>query len=529
MSMITRTHVITEPLGGSPLSQAVQNRRLPPDLQSWWPSTVDEWKEHAQRVRASARDSWYDALRPALAPSGFAAKRLDQVAAEKGIVVTTGQQAGLFGGPLYTLAKALTALGLADELEQHTGLPVAPVFWAATDDADFLEASVTYAADADGLHELRFENRPAAGTPMSLAPLGNMHPLLEKLRKTCGSAAHAAYYEFARAAFTEERTLGDAYVRLLRKLLEPLGIAVMDSSHPAYREASRPILIKALQRAPEIASATAACAAAIRKLGFEPQVEDERGLSLVYTIENGVKRRIPVEETQRLLETDASAGDAILGPNVLLRPVVEREIFPTVSYVGGPSELAYFVQSNAVATTLGRNRVVGVPRWSCSVIEPFAEKALRRLRVQYHEVRDLPALERKLATAALPQSVASAWKNLEDQVQSAVRALGEAVEQTSLMPPQVIEGLERSLAHKLSRAERRLLAAVKRREERVRRDLMVVSAAVFPLGQRQERMLNHVPMLTRGGPELVEALKVAARAHANGLLRVERPEPVAAR
>lgn len=528
MTMITRSRVITEPLGGSALSQAVQSHRLPPDLQSWWPSTADEWKEHAQRVRASARESWYDALRPALAPSGFAAKRLDQVAAERGIIVTSGQQAGLFGGPLYTLSKALTALGLADALEHQTGIPVAPVFWAATDDADFLEASVTYAADADGLHELRFENRPSAGTPMSLAPLGNMHPLLEKLRRTCGSAAHAAYYEFARAAFTEEQTLGDAYVRLLRKLLEPLGIAVMDSSHPAYREASRPILLKALQRAQEIATATAACAAAIRKLGFEPQVEDERGLSLVYTIENGVKRRIPVEEAQRLLEGGASA-DAILGPNVLLRPVVEREIFPTVSYVAGPAELAYFVQSNAVATTLGRNRVVGVPRWSCSVIEPFAEKALHRLRVQYQEVRDLPALERKLATAALPPSVASAWKRLEDQVQSAVRALGEAVQQTSLMPPEVIEGLERSLAHKLSRAERRLLAAVKRREERVRRDLMVVSAALFPLGQRQERVLNYVPMLTRGGPELVEDMRGAARAHANGLLHVERPEPVAAR
>lgn len=527
MSSIVRTRVITEPLGGSPLSQAVQNHRLPPDLQPWWPSTVEEWKEHAQRVRASARDSWYDTLRPALAPSGFAAKRLDQVAAEKGIVVTTGQQAGLFGGPLYTLAKALTALGLADALEQHTGLPVAPVFWAATDDADFLEASVTYAADAEGLHEMRLENRPPAGTPMSLAPLGNMHPLLEQLRKTCGSAAHAAYYEFARAAFTEERTLGDAYVRLLRKLLEPLGIAVMDSSHPAYREASRPVLLKALQRAPEIASATAACAAAIRKLGFEPQVEDERGLSLVYTIESGVKRRIPVEEAHRILEGDVSG--ATLGPNVLLRPVVEREVLPTACYVGGPAELAYFVQSNAVATTLGRNRVVGVPRWSCSIIEPFAEKALHRLRVQYHEVRDLAALERKLATAALPPSVASAWKSLQDQAQSAVRALGEAVQQTSLMPKEVIEGLERSLAHKLSRAERRLLAAVKRRDERVRRDLMVVSAALYPLGQRQERVLSYVPMLTRGGSDLVEDLRGAARAHANGLLHVERAEPVAAR
>ena len=527
MTVPARSRVITEPLGGSPLSLAIQSRRLPPDVQLWWPSSVEEWKEHVARVRSGANANWYDHLRAAIAPHGLAAKRLELVASEGGVVVTTGQQAGLFGGPLYTIAKALTALELADALEEELGLPVAPVFWAASDDADFLEASVTHVADADGLHVLRLEDAPPAGTPMSTAPLGNMHPLLERLRKACGSAAHAVYYEHARVAYTQERTIGDAYVRLVRDLFAPLGVAVMDSSHPAYREASRAVLGKALQRAPEIASAVVERAAAIRKLGFEPQVEDERGLSLVYTVEDGVKRRIPIDEAASFLERDTS--QAILGPNVLLRPVVERELFPTVGYVAGPAELAYFTQSNAVATALGRNRVVGVPRWSCTVTEPFAEKALRRLRVQYHEVRDLAALERRLATAALPPNVAVAWRRLQDQVQASVRELGTAVRETTLMPPEVTEGLERSLGHKLARAERRLLAAVKRREENVRRDLMVVRAALFPLGERQERVLNFIPMLTRGGPDLIKDMRAAAHKHALSLVRAERAEPVATR
>jgi uncharacterized protein YllA (UPF0747 family) len=247
----------------------------------------------------------------------------------------------------------------------------------------------------------------------------------------------------------------------------------------------------------------------------------------VYTIEAGLKRRLPIEEAPIVLERDAS--EAILGPNVLLRPVVEREILPTVGYVAGPAELAYFIQSNAVATALGRNRVVGVPRWSCTVIEPFADKALRRLRAQHHEVRDLAALERRLAMAALPPTVASAWKNLQEYVQTGVHSLADAVEQSSLMPREIIEGLERSLAHKFARAERRLLAAVKRREERVRHDLMVVSAALHPAGQRQERVLNYVPMLTRGGSDLIDDMRSEARSHAISLLHVERAVPVAAR
>jgi len=531
-----RPRVLTEPLGGSPLSLAVQARRLPADLQLWRPSSQDAWRAHADRVRHGASAQWLDAIRPAIAASGVAAKRLERVAGvgggagggtDRGIVVTTGQQPGLFGGPLYTLAKALSALGLADALERTLGIPAAPVFWAATDDADFLEACVAHVADAEGLRELKLDGRPPAGTPMADVPLGDMKALLEQLRKASGSAAHSAFFELAPTSFAGKRTLGEAYVLLLRGLLEPLGIAVMDASHPSVRDAARPILTEALERAPDIAVATADRAAAIRRAGFEPQVEDDRGLSLVFVIEKGIKRRLSVEES-RALARAVSPGTA-LSPNVLLRPVVERALLPTVAYVAGPGELAYFTQANAVAAALDREPVVGVPRWSCTVIEPFAERALRRLGVEYLEVRNLHALERRLATASLPEGVAASWKRLQEHVHSSVRELAAAVESESLMPPTVMEGLERSLAHRLTRAERRLIAAAKRRDERVRRDLAVLSAALFPHGQRQERVLNYIPMLARSGEALLDEMRAAAATHARSLLDAERPEPVAAR
>jgi bacillithiol biosynthesis cysteine-adding enzyme BshC len=526
MSTPKRSRVVTEPLGGSALSLAVQTRQLPGEIRPSSPTNVDEWRDHANRVRKAASSKWLEAIRPALAATGAAAQRLHHAAAERGIVVTTGQQAGFFGGPLYTLAKALTALALADTIEQQLGIPAAPVFWAATDDADFLEASIAHVADANGLHDLRLQTRPPPGTPMSLATLGDTRPQLEELRQACGSSAHPEYFELTEKAFTGERTLGGAYVHMLRGLLEPLGIAVLDSSHESYRDAARPILAEALSRAADVARATSERAAAIRQAGFEPQVEDDRGLSLVFALENGLKRRLSLTEASSVAHTSARAD---LLPNVLLRPVVERELLPTVGYVGGPGELAYFVQSDAVAQALGRERLVGVPRWSCTVIEPFAERALRRLGVEYHEVRDLHMLERRLATAALPERVASTWKRLQEQLHENVRALGAAVEKEALMPPPVIEGLERSLGHKLGRAERRLLAAAKRRDERVRRDLAVVSAALFPGGKRQERTLNYIPMLARGGEDLRDDMRRAAAAHAQSLLTSERPEPAAAR
>src|SRR5207237_8612099 len=120
----------------------------------------------------------------------------------------------------------------------------------------------------------------------------------------------------------------------LRELLTPLGIAVLDSSHPAYRDAARPLLSGALNAAPAIAAAVAESTTAIESLGFEPQVQDDRGLSLVFVIENGVKRRLRVDEAAAFGRNASTTVD--LAPNVLLRPVIERQLLPTAAYVAGP-------------------------------------------------------------------------------------------------------------------------------------------------------------------------------------------------
>ena len=276
----TPAQVVTESLGGSPLSRAIQAGTLPPGLQPWRPASAQEWSEHVSRARdrfgSDAR--WYADLEAAIRPGGEAARRLARVVAERGVVVTTGQQPGLFGGPVYTIAKALTALALADTIEERTGVPAAPLFWAATDDADFLEASVAHVADGEGLRELRLTAGPPAGTPMSEAPLSRpeMKTLVAQLRKACGSVPHSRYLDVAVSAFSGSKTLGGAYVELLRALLEPLGIPVLDASHEAYRRAARPIVSEALERAPALETALAGTTGALRAAGFETQVQDDR-------------------------------------------------------------------------------------------------------------------------------------------------------------------------------------------------------------------------------------------------------------
>jgi uncharacterized protein YllA (UPF0747 family) len=242
-------------------------------------------------------------------------------------------------------------------------------------------------------------------------------------------------------------------------------------------------------------------------------VADVPGRSLVFRYDAaGRKARIPVADA-RALVTKVRRGE--LGPNVLLRPVVERFLLPTLAYVAGPGEYAYFAQVSAVATALGVAQPLAVPRWSGTLIEPRVQRALDRLGATADDLADVEALAGRLARARLGPDVADALVALRTAVDRGVDALGSAAPRTGR---RVLEGARGQLAHRIDRLERRLLAAEKRSEAEVAHDLALAAASLFPRGVRQERVLNAVPLLARHGQALVDAMLDQARAHAESLV-----------
>jgi bacillithiol synthase len=509
--MSTEPVVVTESLGGSALSVGARAGQLP----QWYPRPPRgaEWIDHAGRVRANVPARWYDDLLPAITPRGAAADRLRR-AAQHGIVVTTGQQAGLFGGPLMTLVKALSARALADVLQETTGLPVAPIFWAATDDADFDEAAVVSVALDGGARELKIEHRAAVGTPVARVPLdqGELDALEPALREACGSAPHSSYLSDVLRAFRGGATLGDAYVTCLRDLLEPFEISVLDASHPAMVRAALPILRRAARDASAVAQAVARRSEAIIAAGFTPQVQDVEGLSLVSVHSGGIKRRLPIREAAALGSAD---GDEVLTSTVLVRPVVERCIMPTAAYLGGPGEVAYFAQVSAVADALGLPSPIVLPRWSCTIIEPRVRRILDGLHVGREALADPHALEGRVARERLPAetsaSLTALRRDLEANIDTLRRSAG------GLVPDAVIDGLRRSVDLKLERLDRRFVAATKRRETDAMRSIATARGALYPYGVRQERKLAYAPLLARYGPSLLEQMLEAAHTHARSL------------
>jgi bacillithiol biosynthesis cysteine-adding enzyme BshC len=505
--------VIDTPLEFGRLAEAALAHETPVEWFTRAPAGRAAWGSQCRAV-ASEHGQWLDALRPAL---GNGAALLDRVCDGRGVVVTTGQQAGLFAGPMYTWFKALSALETARALERETNVPVAPVFWAATDDADFLEAASTVIATAGGVDRLTLHDAPPDGVPMSHARLtAEITPLFHQVRAAAGPHADERLLHAAQA-FRAGATVGDAYVSMLRSLLEPLGIAVLDSSHAAVGAASRPVLDAALANAAAVHATLSARQAEFDAAHFDAPVKVDRELSLVFVWEPGPdglprKRRLTVAESARAVGTDAR-----MSPNVLLRPVVERALLPTVGYMAGPSETAYFTQCTAVAAVLEVAAPLALPRWSGMVVPDDVAAALASLSLAPGDLRDPHAAETTLARSALPAGAAGALRDLREAITRDIAQLD------GLLPAAALDGARGQLEHRADRIERRVLAAVKRRNAGTMHAIAAARAVLYPFGKPQERALNVIPLWAQSGDAFVSDVRAACAAHAHELITGHRP------
>lgn len=503
---LSDVRVVAAPLGGPSLTTRALNGSIEPGWYADVPRGGAAWTTHCRAV-ARASGDWIDALRPAFGDGG---RLLDRVRAG-GVVVATGQQPGLFGGPWYTWFKALSALETANAIERATGIPAVPVFWAATDDADFAEAASTVVAGASGPERLTLTAAPPDGVPMAHALLhAETGELYARLGEAAGSSADPRPLRAAEA-FHDGVTVGAAFVAMLRQMLEPLGIPVLDAGHPSVGNAVRAPMERALSRADAVHKALVHRRDALRDAGFEPPVEVDRALSLVFAWEPGAdglprKRRLAVDETGQ------RPASVRLSPNVLLRPIAERTILPAVAYVAGPGEIAYFSMVSAAADALDVPVPVVVPRWSGQIVPREIADILDRLGIAADELRDPHAAEARLARAALPANATGALASLRAAVDRDVRPFA------GLLTPEALEGARTQLQHRLDRIERRLLAAVKHRGADTQRLVGEARGVLFPFGKAQERVLNAVPMWCRFGDSLIAEVRAACAAHAQELV-----------
>ena len=437
-----------------------------------------------------------------------------------GVAVVTGQQAGLFGGPLYSLLKALTAIQVARQVSRDHGVAAVPVFWIDSEDHDWNEVATTTLLDAElTAHDLTLPP-PAGAGQLPVAHLlldGSVEAAIEQARQILPSTEFTQdLLASLSVAYAPGRSMSEAFGRWMETWLGPLGLVVYDCADPAAKPLVSSVFRHELAYPGRTSTLAAEAGAALEALGYHAQVAAHLDGAALFHLDPA---RHPVriagegfrfgarEEAAAVLKAEAAEHPERFSPNVLLRPLVQDTLFPTVAYIAGPSELAYLGQLRAVYAHFGIPMPLVVPRATATLIDSATARFLDRyqLPVPSLQAQDESTLNH-LLEAQLPPGVESALQDAHHQTVEKMTALIAAL--PALDP--TLEGAARStlgkMEHELRTLHAKIIHAAKRRDETLRRQFMRARATTFPHGHLQERTLCFLHFLNRYGPALIAVL-----------------------
>jgi bacillithiol biosynthesis cysteine-adding enzyme BshC len=499
------------------LSYAPSVRRFYPR-----PGHFSEWvKEEAQLVRYDEehRRRVSEILERQNRVWGASAKTLASIDRLRrgAVAAVTGQQVGLFGGPLFSIFKALTAVKLAEEATA-AGVECVPVFWLATEDHDLAEVNHVSLLSETGLPErLVTESRGVEDAPVGTVRLGpEIEPVVERAAWLLGESEVTAWL---RDAYAPQEMMSSAFARLLARLFGEWGVILLDPADKEFHDLAKPLFRAAIERSVELDQALLARGKALEAAGYHQQVKVTATTTLLFQIKQGARSVV------RRRSNGANGGEFIVGEeripagalldridgeaekfsaNVLLRPVMQDYLLPTLVYTGGAAEVAYFAQAGVVyEKLLGRVTPV-LPRFSATLVEPKAKRILDRYGLDLPDLFHGPEkLRDVIAERALPPDLQARFGEAKAAVEKSLASVRESLTQ---LDPTLTEAAARAAAkigYQLTKLEGRAARATLGRNEIITRHADALSHALFPHKALQEREIAGVSFVARYGPGLL--------------------------
>lgn len=455
----------------------------------------------------------------------------ERLADPRTLVVTTGQQPALLVGPAYTIHKALTAAALAAELEARWDRPVVPVFWNAGDDHDWDEARTAWWRDAQGsvvAASLAERDVSAPMLPLYRSPGGReMDMAVEAfLQSMPASPWMDGLRDLLARTHGAGVTVAAASGGALAGLLAPMGILVLESTHPAFKAAAANHLLAALDASEVLEHGLEQQHASLLASGRNPGIDISPGATLVMLEGTAGRDRLVRHRagyrlrrsgetfSRQQIEQIARREPTRLSANVLLRPVIESALLPTVAYCAGPGELRYLPLAAPVFEQLGQPRPAAVPRWSGVVVEAAVLRAMEKFNVDLKTLLD-PAADvlGRAAADSMPTTVADSLRRLRSELERGLGDLAQHGANGDEPLGRSIEGSRRRMEFELGRVQRRYIRSLKRRHRDQLRQLDRARTALLPLDRPQERLLSVLDLVGRHGVPLLAAVRESAREH----------------
>ena len=476
-------------------------------------------EEVDRRFDAEARVQVAEAMQ---VPPGGDPARLERWVEQGGFLVTTGQQPGLFSGPLYNVYKALSAVRLAEELEALLERPVLPLFWIGSEDHDWAEVNHTCVLDVENELHCAEVTRGADANP-ALHRIALPESVGEVVSSFIGALPATdfsePYLELLRRSTKAGMTLPDSYREILGSLLGPFGVLITHAADPIVKRRSSTVLFHELDHGEETEEILRSTSSELERAGYELQASLlEGGLNLFFEGPAGRERLYRDGDGLRLhtsgegltkteLRRRVQEDPTLLSPNVFLRPVVESAVFPTLAYVGGPGEIAYFAQLKGFFAAFGIEMPVVRPRLSAIVVESKIRKVLDKFDLDPESLdRPFHELAGDLAREGMPDGVRRAVGSLRGAIAKGVSALQDEAKQVDPTLRGPVEHARNQAFAALDHLEKKILHALKRENEIALSQLEKAQRHLYPGGQPQERVMNTFYYLARYGGTFLEEI-----------------------
>jgi uncharacterized protein YllA (UPF0747 family) len=415
------------------------------------------------------------------------------------VAVVAGQQPGLFTGPMYSILKALTAVKVARELDAR-GVRAVPVFWIASEDHDYEEIAWAGILNQESSFDrVRADLSDGDRTPVGWLRFGDdISSVIEK----CFSILPPSEFQsevraLIEGAYRPAVSPVDAFARMMTRLFAGTGLILVDPLDSELKALAEPVLAAAVRSSDAIRTAVLERSHAISEAGYHPQVRVDEGFTGLFAYRGRSRQLIRPDELN-------GASDSDLSPNVLLRPVVQDFLFPTVAYVGGPAEIAYFAQAAPIYDCLGIVAPAAFPRVSATLIEPPVSRVMKKYGFGMADVFEGPDELRRRAVGTIHDvgvfdtvrdGVAAELERLRPSLAAVDRTLGGALDNS-----------RQKMLHQIERLQTRFISAESRRNEVLDRQLNTLTSRLYPERKLQERAVNVTSFLVRYGLNLVRML-----------------------
>ena len=483
----------------------------PPLSQDWWADEIRKIQYPAERRQAvtailERQNRAFGAGEKTLANI----QRLREGAA----AVVTGQQVGLFGGPLFCILKALTAVIMAEKAG------AVPVFWMATEDHDLEEVNSVNLPAGDHLQKFTVNVPHREGAPVGTIEFTDeITAAVQQVEALFGKSEIS---ELLAASYRKGETFGTAFAKFYAKVFSDLGVVFLNPLDPELHRIAQPVFRAALEKSEEINQALLERNKELEAAGYAAQVKVTPSHTLCFYLEDGARTPVKHHDKEFFVgERKIAAAEMLketercperFSANVLLRPVMQDYLLPTLCYIGGPAEVAYFAQIEVVYRKLAGRLTPIVPRIFATLIEPRQAKLLDRYQISLPDLFSGPEKTRELVgSRALPDSILKSFDQAAEHLEQALTLIEEPLEKLDRTLTDAAENAGSKMRYQLQGLRDKAARAEARKNTEVARHADELITTLYPNKDLQEREIGAAYFLLKYGLSVLEQIKSAVQ------------------